>query len=231
MKQFKNHSNYLFIAKRNSGKTHLIKYLIYTFLEQKVFQWGVVFSATNFNTHQFDIVDKKYQYNTVDDIVLEQIMTIQEKSKVGCFIIFDDVLGTVNFNSPTIKKLFTTCRHYNISIFLATQYLKSIPLLIRQNSDYVFLFDIKNLNTLRDFYDEWGSNFETFDEFKIYFKKSVNGYSCLLVDQKDNNKKDMDIYSTFTAPSSFPDFKLNWNKKDDEKKDRFNYNKKLLGKV
>ena len=198
---------------------------------------GVVFSATNFNTKQLDIVDKKYQFDSVKDSVLEQIIKIQEvnksksKNKIGCFIIFDDVLGSVNFNSDVLTRLFSTCRHNNISIFLATQYLKSVPPLIRQNSDYVFLFQIKNLNTLRDFYDEWGSNFETFDEFKIYFKKSVNGYSCLLVDQKDNNKKDMDIYSTFTAPSSFPDFKLNWNKKDDEKKDRFNYNKKLLGKV
>ena len=219
MKQFKNHSNYLFIAKRNSGKTHLIKYLIYTFLEQKVFQWGVVFSATNFNTHQLDIVDKKYQYSTVDDRVLEQIMTIQEKSKVGCFIIFDDVIGTVNFNSSVLKKLFTTGRHYNISIFLATQYLKSVTPLVRQNTDYVFLFDIKNLITLRAFYDEWGSNFETFEEFKTYFRNSVNGYSCLIIDQKDSKIRNNDIYSVFTAPADYPKYNLSW--KGNVKKRKF----------
>jgi Poxvirus A32 protein len=226
---FKNHSNYLFIAKRNSGKTHLIKYLIHSFLDKKNFQWGVVFSATNFNTKQLDIVDKKFQFDSVKESVLEQIIKIQEenksksKKKIGCFIIFDDVLGSVNFKSDILTRLFSTCRHNNISIFLATQYLKSVPPLIRQNSDYVFLFQIKNLNTLRDFYDEWGSNFETFDEFKIYFRNTVVGYSCLLVDQKDNTKKEMEIYSCFTAPNTYPDFKLNWKKP--------NYNRKLPGKV
>ncbi len=62
---------------------------------------------------------------------------------MGCpknaFLILDDCVGSVNFNSPLWDKLATTARQYNITIMITFQRFKKCPPVIRQNSEYIFV--------------------------------------------------------------------------------------------
>lgn len=116
---------------------------------------------------------------------MEQILNHQvELHKSGnikrMFIIFDDILGA-KFNGKMLTQLFSQYRHYNITIFVATQYFNKLPPLIRENAAYMILFRCENNKTLRKVWEEFMAEKE-FEEAKRYLMNSTAAdYSHVMI--------------------------------------------------
>ena len=91
-------------GKPKSGKSHLIKYFMYT--HRKYYDYGIVFTKTKFN-NAYDYIPDLFVHPNYDEKKLKNLMKLQANLinkgiKKKCFVIFDDCL-TSEFN----KKLFS----------------------------------------------------------------------------------------------------------------------------
>ena len=62
-------------APQGSGKSHLIRYIMY--MNRKKFDYGIVFTNTLFEDDSFDYVNKKYVHPEYDPNALTSLMKIQ----------------------------------------------------------------------------------------------------------------------------------------------------------
>ena len=124
-------------GKPGMGKSHLLKYLIYTAGIKKEFDHCLLFSSTK-GTTDYNFIDDKYKYDAFDNVVIEKYIEMCQKKneksiKTRGLLIFDDICGEQSFKSPLFKKLFSNSRHYGISIIVCQQMPVELPLAIRLN--------------------------------------------------------------------------------------------------
>jgi hypothetical protein len=111
-------------------------------------------------------------------------------------IILDDCLANREAFSAkkanTLTKAILNSRHIGINVLIASQNLKSIPKIIRNNVDVWILFKCKNEKVLMDdLYPEISSLY-TPEEFLTYYNyaTSASDHDALVYDAKEPDKKD-----------------------------------------
>ena len=147
-------SSYLIIGRSGSGKsTVLYNLLTSEDLLGNYFDLIVVFSPVKTDDILAKLKLPKENYiNTFDEDRVNQFLDAMEKkiekegmNKVAktckLAMIFDDILQKQKFlKSTTMTKLITTNRHFCTSVFVLSQYIRSIPPVIRQNVSGVIFF-------------------------------------------------------------------------------------------
>ena len=123
------------IAKRNSGKSCLLKYLVEA-ERHKFNKIYVICPTEKINRFYSDIVDDECIFDNYDEKWVEKLINKMteinsnksQKERKNVLLILDDIVSDHNFHqSPTLKKLFIRGRHINIGIILTFQYLNLIP--------------------------------------------------------------------------------------------------------
>lgn len=113
------------------------------------------------------------------------------------FMIFDDLIGTPNFNMTArkgnvVNNLCIKHRHLGINCLFTTQNLKSISKVIRNNTVFFAVFKFANAKMVFDeFYEEVSSTLTNVD-FETYYNYILNDnvYNCLTIDNsKDYGKR------------------------------------------
>lgn len=146
------------VSRRNCGKTHLMEYLTDHFLQNKIFDYVILFSETASLSGDFEkILDKKSILSDFNETSINKIIKYQEKVKSKgkqCLIIIDDSISCVDKHFQSlINKLFSKGRHWNISIVLINQYIKhAISPIVRSNIDYL-LYSVNSVSILTYIYD------------------------------------------------------------------------------
>ena len=117
-------------------------------------------------------------------------------------LILDDCIADVNFNkSKSLKQLFVRGRHLKISIIITSQYINSLPPIIRSNCDWVAVSQVntQGLDLLMNEYRFGNINKENFRQ--LYFK-NTSKFGFLLINCsccEDNNDMDQ-IYGQLVVP-------------------------------
>ena len=112
-----------------------------------------------------------------DDKVLTHIDKLREyRKKTGkqCpenAIIFDDLLGTIDWYNDKMTNWLCSFRHTNTSIFLTAQYLlsKTTATSLREMVNYAFLYNSKQKNSLKGYYEAFGQLYDNYDDFVAAF--------------------------------------------------------------
>jgi hypothetical protein len=196
-------------AKRNSGKSHLLKHLLKDCMKRKQFQWIIVFSATKFNGEWSDIVGEKCVYDDfnpdmVNALLANQAKLVKKKKAKPGLLLFDDMIGTANFKSDIISKIAIASRHFLISVWITAQFPTKMPPLIRQNSDYSLVLNSVNERIARLIYEEFPTTFfKSWKEVEAYFNENTKNYGCILIDNKQECH-----YSVIRAPNTVAKFKI-----------------------
>jgi hypothetical protein len=143
-------ASYLIVGRSGSGKsTNVANLLTSPELLGGYFNFVVVFSDVTCDDvlkHALKlppeniICGEDFTEDAVKD-VLEKMRKIVDEMGIekACkefkvAIIFDDILSRAKLlRSDIMRKMFTANRHYLVSVFILSQYLKSIPPVIRQN--------------------------------------------------------------------------------------------------
>ena len=201
------------VAKRNSGKSEIIKYLLKYSISQNQFNKVYVICPTNSINHFYDsIVDVNNIKDSYDEEWIELLIskmskinngkTSQKDKPYNVLLILDDVANDKQFaHSATIKKLYGRGRHSFISIICVAQQLHSLATIQRSNSDFLICGQINssNINLLCD---EFRAPIVTKKEFIELYKKYTSNYNFFVINNNSITEDTDDVnnyYGTIKA--------------------------------
>jgi GTPase SAR1 family protein len=188
------------IAKRGSGKSFLTKYLVHHWIENGDIDEVMAFTNTNELNKEYDYLKKKFILNRYDEKTMKNIMETQKKQIIkdskkvkNLLVIMDDVIGSLDSYSPTVRELITQGRHYKISLILNIQISKrEFSTDFRKNADY-FLIGYNGKNTFKQLFEEFEFKGKL-NEFVDFMHKNTTDYNFVLyinkvMDSYDINKR------------------------------------------
>jgi hypothetical protein len=199
-------------AKRNSGKSELLRYIYLTnkSLFEKVF---VICPSESVNRFYQDIIPKEDIFDTYKEEWIEKLIKKLTEINAGLsddnahhiLLILDDCCSDTRFhNSNSFKKLFTRGRHIKITLFITTQYLNQIPPIARNNCDYLMVGQLNSQGVELLTKEFMVGSIHRVDFIKLYHLGTSN-YGFLVINNnstKDNSNIDL-IYGVLKTPEKY----------------------------
>lgn len=196
------------IGKRNTGKSFLVKDLLYYKRDIPI---GTVISKTEpVNRFYGDIIPsilihEEYSPELISNAVAKQTKIVKkmkiEEGKYGhsgidpyAFMILDDCLYDNSWTKDVnMRSLFMNGRHLKILLLITSQYSLGIPPNLRSNIDYVFILRENYISNRKRLYENYAGMFPTFDMFCQVMDACTEDYGCLVIDcvSKSNKIEDM----------------------------------------
>jgi hypothetical protein len=125
-------------------------------------------------------------------------------------VIFDDCLDQKAFASQLFLDLTTQYRHYNISLFICTQYGFRIPPVVRECASRVGIFRLTTERSLKAAYESFGAFFKTYDEFRSYVIDETGDYKFVWYIANSSAENRDEVYHTAKAPPELPDVRFEY---------------------
>ena len=234
----------VFIGKRETGKSFLVKDLLYHHSSIPV---GQVISGTE-AANQFygNIVPKvfihgEYKAEIISNMLKRQKMAIDKINQIGggsidprAFLILDDCLYDQTWiKNPDVRSLFMNGRHYKILFILTMQYALGIPPNLRTNIDYVFILRENYVSNRKRLYEHYAGMFPTFEMFCQVMDQCTENYECLVINNNAKSNKLVDQVFWYKADphdefklgdSVFWEYHNNNYSNRDNNEDEFNVN-------
>ena len=198
------------VAKRNSGKSILIRYLVNS--QKHLFHKIFVICPTErispfYNTiTKDDCIFDQWNEAWVNELIdsLTKINSNKStKERKHVLLILDDCMSDIDFNqSMAIKKIHTKGRHFNLGIINTCQYMNSLPKICRSNCDLMITGQM-NLCSIEMMASEYSCNLEK-KEFISLYNRCTKDYNFLVIN--NNSVKENDdlnsIYGQIKTPEN-----------------------------
>jgi hypothetical protein len=200
------------VAKRGSGKSVLLKYLVGECKGQfaKIF---VVCPTETVNHFYSSIVEEncifdEWNEQWADTLIRKMTEANAGKSKAekkNVLLILDDVMSDTNFHqSPALKKLYMRGRHINIAVIATCQYLHNLPPVCRNNADWCIVGQM-NRQSVQLLAEEYLSGDLDKPDFVKLYNRSTKDFGFLVIN--NTSIKDSDdlnqIYGVIKTPREF----------------------------
>jgi len=210
------------IGKRNTGKSFLIKDLLYYHHDLPI---GTVISGTESANHFYgEIIPKmfihdEYTQNTVDNVVKRQNMILKKINKdvqmygnssvdPRAFMILDDCLYDSSWTKDkNVRALFMNGRHLKMFFVIAMQYPLGIPPNLRTNIDFIFILRENIVANRKRIYDNYAGMFPTFEIFCQVMDQCTENYECLVIDNTTKSNRLEDTVFWYKA-DNVPSFRV-----------------------
>jgi hypothetical protein len=201
-----------FTAKRNSGKSQLLRYLVQSskHMFSKIF---VICPTESVNHFYSDLVPAsnifpQYKEEWVESLIskMTEINSGKnDKEAKHILLILDDCCSDSNFHqSKTLKKLATRGRHIKIAVMITCQYIYQIPPVIRNNCDYIYVGQM-NQQGLKLLTDEFLMGNIDKKGFVDLYHNNTNDYNFLVINNNSttDNNDIKQIYGRIKTPDNF----------------------------
>lgn len=210
------------IGKRNTGKSFLIKDLLYHHCNLPI---GTVISGTESANHFYgDIVPKmfihdEYTAPLVSNVVKRQKIILKNINKEvksygrsnidpRAFLILDDCLYDSTWTKDTnVRALFMNGRHLKMFFIMAMQYPLGIPPNLRTNIDFIFILRENIVANRKRIYDNYAGMFPTFEVFCQVMDQCTENFGCLVIDNTTKSNRLQDTVFWYKANEA-PNFKV-----------------------
>ena len=200
-----------FCAKRNSGKSQLLRYLLLKskHLFKKIF---VICPTESVNKFYSDIIPKENIFDQYSEEWVESLIKKMTEINAGksdkesshILIILDDCCSDTKFHtSKTLKQLATRGRHIKIAVMITCQYIYQIPPVIRNNCDYIYCGQM-NQQGLKLLTDEFLMGNIDKKEFVDLYHSNTNDYNFLVINNNSttDNNDISNIYGRIKCPQN-----------------------------
>ena len=152
----------LAVGKKKSGKSTFVKH--YLRMEHEKFEMIYIISGTAKVTKEYDNIypnsdlDIKVM-NTLEKNVITDLLETRDRYSEPLLLIFDDFIGMrgLNIRGKEFSKLVSAGRHYNLTLILCSQQFKAVPPLVRNNAEYMMLFNVPN-SEVKQIYEVYGAD-------------------------------------------------------------------------
>jgi hypothetical protein len=237
----------VFIGRRDSGKSFLIRDLLHSFVDIPL---GTVISGTEIaNGFYSQIVPKIFIHHEYDTSIIENILKRQRaalkqvESEMAtyrrsntdprAFVILDDCLYDQSWTRDKMMRLlFMNGRHWKLFLLITMQYPLGIPPNLRTNIDFVFILREPYLNNRKKIWENYASMFPTLEAFSLVMDQTTENYECLVINNNAKSNKIQDMIFWYKA-QEHPPFKLGskefWeyskNLTDDDEDDNYDPSK------
>ena len=210
------------IGKRNTGKSYLIKDLLYHHTDLPV---GTVISGTESANHFYaDMVPKifihdEYTPKLIDNVVRRQKLIINTLNKEiaiygknttdpRAFVILDDCLYDSTWTKDkNVRALFMNGRHLKMFFIISMQYPLGIPPNLRTNIDFIFILRENIVANRKRIYDNYAGMFPTFEVFCQVMDQCTENFECLVIDNTTKSNQLSDTVFWYKADAA-PPFKV-----------------------
>jgi hypothetical protein len=210
------------IGKRNTGKSFLIKDLLYYHSNLPI---GTVISGTESANHFYEeiipkmFIHDEFTSSLVENVVKRQKMILKTinketimygKSNIDprSFIILDDCLYDATWTKDkNIRALFMNGRHLKMFFVIAMQYPLGIPPNLRTNIDFIFILKENIVANRKRIYDNYAGMFPTFEIFCQVMDQCTENFECLVIDNTTKSNKLEDTVFWYKADES-PEFRV-----------------------
>ena len=207
------------IGKRNTGKSFLIKDLLY---HNNTFQVGTVISGTEASNGFFgQIVPKmfihdEYKDNIIDNVVKRQTTIMKNVTKEinsyghtnidpRAFLVLDDCLYDSSWTKDkNVRALFMNGRHLKMFFIISMQYPLGIPPNLRTNIDFIFILRENIVANRKRIYDNYAGMFQNFEIFCQVMDQCTENYECLVIDNTTKSNKLEDNVFWYKAETHQP---------------------------
>lgn len=208
----------VFIAKRRSGKSVLMKDVMYH--KRHALSAGIVLSGTEegngwYSNPKTGFVPNLFVYNDMDLEAIERLIDRQRKLvKAGrpnsnCFLIMDDCMhDPKTLKSPIIRQVFLNGRHWKIFTMIAAQYAMDMGPSLRANIDYCFILRENIVANREKLWKQFFGIFPTLDAFSRTMDVCTENYECLVLDNTVKSNKIEDCVFWYRARCPTPKFRM-----------------------
>jgi hypothetical protein len=210
------------LAKRGSGKSYLVRDLMYHHGDIPV---GTVVSPTeNVNPWFGSFIPQVFIHDEYTPTIIENVLKRQKiilheqrkedkiygSSKIDprTFLILDDCLADNSWvRDKNMRSVFMNGRHSKVLFVFTSQYPLGIPPSLRTNIDFVFILRENIVSNRKRIYDHYAGMFPTFDIFCSVLEQCTQNHECLVIDNtsQSNKLEDQVFWYKANAP---PDFKI-----------------------
>ena len=212
----------VFIGKRETGKSFLVKDLLY---HNQDIPCGTIISGTEGSNQFYSkifpslFIHNEYTPELIDNFIKRQKLVISEMNKEKArnidttidprsLIILDDCLYDSSWTKDkNIRSLFMNGRHYKAMFLITMQYSLGIPPNLRTNVDFVFLLRESYHSNRKRLYEHYAGMFPNFDIFCQVMDQCTENYECLVINNNANSNKLEDMVFWYKA-DSHEEFKL-----------------------
>ena len=240
----------VFIGKRETGKSFLVRDLLYYHQDIPI---GTVISGTEsancFYGHIVPslFIHDQYTPEIIHNTLRRQKMVVkkmkQEEDTYGkstinpdAFLILDDCLYDSSWTKDSnVRSIFMNGRHYKMMFIITMQYALGIPPNLRTNIDYVFILRENYVSNRKRLYENYAGMFPSFKVFCQVMDQCTENFECLVVhnNAKSNKLEDQvfwykaDPHDDFKigAPEFWEHHSNNFQEENDDDDD-FNYTKR-----
>lgn len=180
----------LLIAPRYSGKTIMLKDLLYH--HRTAYAIIVYSESEDGNSHFQGIVPNAFIRREADEVMLakdvyRQIQQVKENGKENAkelmFIFEDCAFNERFFNSPIMKFLAMNGRNFKITVFATIQFINSIKPFLKEQADYVMVFDMESRRCRDIIYEYWFNMFATKDIFSKHLFNYTRDYRAFIYEK------------------------------------------------
>lgn len=204
----------MYIGSSESGKSYLLKHHLTQALSQKDdakekkfgLKFGIVFTATK-HTGAYNWLPDKHVFSSFNSTVLMNYLkwlgnTAAKKKKPipNNFIVFDDIVNSLPQREKWFEEFLSTYRHYNITLFVTTQYINKCAALFREQASYAYIFQLFTAKAIEAAYDSYGTLFRTRKAWQTHLEAGTSVKHQCVVWKKASEPVLALKYSTFKAP-------------------------------
>lgn len=198
------HATIAMIAKRGSGKSWLVREIMYQ--KRKLPSVMIISPTEKLNCFYGDYLPDSFIYNKFETDILKRLYSRQSKlnddnikrKKDGkknkddrVLLIMDDCMSSKGswVKDESILELFFNGRHHHISFILTMQYAVGIPPELRSNFDYIFLLGEDFISNRKRLYEHYAGMFPSFDIFQQVFDECTENFGCMVINNKIHSKE------------------------------------------
>jgi hypothetical protein len=192
------------IGKRGTGKTEIIKDILYY---KRDFPIGTVINPTESANRNFStmippiFIHDEYKPEIIDNVLRRQTMIMkklnQENQIYGrtsidprAFLIMDDCLYDNAWKKDkNIRYIFMNGRHKRLMFILTMQFVLGVSPELRTNIDYIFILRENIISNRKRIYDSFAGMFPTFEMFCQVMDQCTENYECLVIDNTSKSNR------------------------------------------
>ena len=212
----------VFIGKRETGKSFLVRDLLYYHQDIPI---GTVISGTEsancFYGHIIPslFIHDNYTPQIIHNTLKRQKMIVKKKKheedsygssniNPDAFLILDDCLYDSSWTKDSnVRSIFMNGRHYKMMFIITMQYALGIPPNLRTNIDYVFILRENYVSNRKRLYENYAGMFPSFEIFCQVMDQCTENYECLVIhNNAKSNRLEDQVYWYKADPHD--DFKI-----------------------